>query len=100
MSHLMKNVRFLHLLGKTDLTKPSTIMGTVAYMSPEQAKGEEVDHRTDIWSLGAMLYEALTGERPFKVTHDRAVLYAILKEDPIPVTEIRKNIPKELILQK
>jgi serine/threonine protein kinase/Tfp pilus assembly protein PilF len=77
-----------------DLTKPSTIMGTVAYMSPEQARGEEVDHRTDIWSLGAMLYEALTGERPFKVTHDQAVLYAILNEDPVPITKIRKNIPK------
>ncbi len=79
-----------------DLTKTATIMGTVAYMSPEQAKGEEVDHRTDIWSLGAMIYEMLTGERPFKVTHDQAVLYAILNEDPVPITKIRKDIPQEL----
>jgi serine/threonine-protein kinase len=79
-----------------DLTKTATIMGTVAYMSPEQAKGEKVDHRTDIWSLGAMLYEMLTGERPFKVTHDQAVLYAILNEDPVPITKIRKDIPQEL----
>ena len=79
-----------------DLTKTATIMGTVAYMSPEQAKGGKVDHRTDIWSLGAMLYELLTGERPFKVTHDQAVLYAILNEDPVPITQIRKEIPQDL----
>jgi serine/threonine protein kinase/Tfp pilus assembly protein PilF len=79
-----------------DLTKTATIMGTAAYMSPEQAKGEEVDHRTDIWSLGAMLYEMLAGERPFKITHDQAVLYAILNEDPVPITKIRKDIPQEL----
>ncbi len=79
-----------------DLTKTATIMGTVAYMSPEQAKGEKVDHRTDIWSLGAMLYEMLSGERPFKVTHDQAVLYAILNGNPIPITTIRKEIPQEL----
>ena len=85
-----------------DLTKTATILGTVAYMSPEQARGEQVDHRTDIWSFGAMLYEMLTGERPFKTTHDQAVLYSILNEDPIPVTKIRKDIPKELerIVQK
>jgi serine/threonine protein kinase len=79
-----------------DLTKTATIMGTVAYMSPEQAKGEQVDHRTDIWSLGAMLYEMLTGERPFKIMHDQAVLHAILNEDPMPITKIRKEIPQEL----
>ena len=79
-----------------DLTKTATIMGTVAYMSPEQAKGGKVDHRTDIWSLGAMLYEILTGERPFKVTHDQAVLYAILNEDPVPITKLRRDIPQEL----
>ena len=71
-------------------------MGTAAYMSPDQVKGGKVDHRTDIWSLGAMLYEMLTGERPFKVTHDQAVLYAILNEDPVPITKIRKDIPQEL----
>jgi serine/threonine protein kinase/Tfp pilus assembly protein PilF len=79
-----------------DLTKTATIMGTVAYMSPEQAKGGKVDHRTDIWSLGAMLYEMLSGERPFKITHDQAVLHAILNEDPVPITKIRKDIPPEL----
>ncbi len=79
-----------------DLTKTATIMGTVAYMSPEQAKGGKVDYRTDIWSLGAMLYEMFTGERPFKVTHDQAVLHAILNEDPVPITKIRKDIPQEL----
>jgi serine/threonine protein kinase/Tfp pilus assembly protein PilF len=79
-----------------DLTKTATVMGTVAYMSPEQARGGKVDHRTDIWSLGTLLYEVLTRVRPFKVTHDQAVLHAILNEDPIPITEIRKNIPKEL----
>ncbi len=85
-----------------DLTKTATIMGTVAYMSPEQARGEQVDHRTDIWSFGAMLYEMLTGERPFKTTHDQAVLYSILNEEPIPVTKIKKDIPQELgrIVQK
>jgi len=79
-----------------DLTKTATIMGTVAYMSPEQARGGKVDHRTDIWSLGTLLYEVLTGERPFKISHNQAVLYAILNEDPIPITKIRKNIPREL----
>jgi len=79
-----------------DLTKTSTIMGTVAYMSPEQAKGKEVDHRTDIWSLGAMLYETLTREKPFKRTHDQATLYAVLNESPEPIEKFRKGIPPEL----
>ncbi len=76
-----------------DLTKTSTIMGTAAYMSPEQAKGEEVDQRTDIWSLGAMFFEMLTGERPFKRRQEHALLYEILEKDPSPVTSLRKDLP-------
>jgi TolB-like protein/Tfp pilus assembly protein PilF len=79
-----------------DLTKTATIMGTAAYMSPEQAKGQEVDQRTDIWSLGAMMYEMLSGQRPFKSDHDQAVFYSILHEDPEPITKIRKDFPVEL----
>ncbi|NOR14082.1 MAG: protein kinase [Candidatus Aminicenantes bacterium] len=76
-----------------DLTKTSTIMGTVAYMSPEQAQGDEVDHRTDIWSLGAMFFEMLAGERPFKKSHEQAAIYAILNEEPAPISQLRKDVP-------
>jgi serine/threonine protein kinase/tetratricopeptide (TPR) repeat protein len=79
-----------------DLTKTATVMGTVAYMSPEQASGEKVDLRTDIWSLGCVLYEMLTGERPFKSTHDQATLYSILKEKSVPMSNIRMDIPQKL----
>ncbi len=76
-----------------DLTKTATIMGTVAYMSPEQASGEKTDHRTDIWSLGCVLYEMLAGERPFKSTHDQAAIYSILNEEPEPIAGLRKDLP-------
>ena len=84
------------LRGQAKLTKEGTTLGTVAYMSPEQAKGEEVDHRTDIWSLGIMLYEMITGQRPFKGEYDQAVVYSILNEEPEPITGLRTGVPLEL----
>ncbi|MBW2644801.1 MAG: protein kinase [Deltaproteobacteria bacterium] len=78
---------------KTLLTKEGTTMGTVAYMSPEQTRGEEVDQRTDIWSFGVVLHEMLTGELPFKGEHEQAVVYSILNKKPKPITELRSEIP-------
>ncbi|MDZ4699044.1 MAG: protein kinase [Rhodothermales bacterium] len=67
-----------------DLTRTGMTMGTVAYMCPEQARGGVVDARSDIWSAGVVLYELLTGERPFRGDYDQAVIYSILNEDPAP----------------
>jgi len=82
--------------GSTRLTGTAVILGTVSYMSPEQAIGENVTHQTDIWSFGIMLYEMLTGQLPFKGDQDQLVLYSILNEDPYPVTGLRSGIPLEL----
>ena len=79
-----------------DITKQATIMGTIAYMSPEQAKGEEIDHRTDIWSLGAMLYEMLSGERPFQKAQEQALIYSILNDSPTPLSLLRSDIPAHI----
>jgi eukaryotic-like serine/threonine-protein kinase len=84
------------LKGLTRLTKSGTTLGTVAYMSPEQALGKEVDQRSDIWSLGVILYEMLTGKLPFPGEYDQAILYAVINEQPEPVTGLRSGIPLEL----
>jgi serine/threonine protein kinase len=84
------------LRGQTKLTKTGTTVGTVSYMSPEQARGEEIDHRSDIFSLGVVLYELLTGELPFKGDHEAAVLYGIMRSDPKPLAECRDDLPDGL----
>ena len=84
------------LSGRTQLTKEGTTLGTVAYMSPEQAQGANVDHRTDIWSFGVMLYEMVTGQLPFGGDYDQAVVYSIMSEDPEPMTALRTGVPMEL----
>ena len=68
--------------GANDLTKLGSTIGTAAYMSPEQARGENVDHRGDIWALGVILYEMITGKAPFKGEYEQAIIYSILNEDP------------------
>ena len=84
------------LRGQKKLTREGTTVGTVAYMSPEQARGEEVDHRTDIWSLGTVLYEMITAHIPFEGEYEQAVVYSILNEDPKPMTGLRTGISIEL----
>ena len=84
------------LAGVTKLTRADTTIGTIAYMSPEQTQGIAVDHRSDIWSLGAVLYEMITAQQAFKGHYDQAVMYSILNEEPEPVTTLRSGVPMEL----
>lgn len=82
--------------GDTRLTSAGTTMGTASYMSPEQAQGADVDHRSDIWSLGVIIYQMISGQLPFKGDHQLGVLYAIVNKKPQPLTALRTGVPAEL----
>jgi serine/threonine protein kinase len=84
------------LRGGSSLTKSQTTVGTVAYMSPEQARGEDLDQRTDIWSLGVVLYELLSGKLPFQGDHDQTLIYSILQKEPESLVKIRPSVAPEL----
>ncbi|MEQ9103300.1 MAG: protein kinase [Rhodothermales bacterium] len=80
----------------TQLTRMGSTLGTVAYMSPEQARGDEVDGRTDLYSLGTVIYEMVAGRLPFGGEYEQAVVYGILNEMPEPLTAVRTGVPMEL----
>ena len=84
------------LSGRSRLTKPGTVLGTQAYMAPEQLLGEETDYRSDIWALGVVLYEMLAQRLPFEADYEQAVAYAILNEEPEVLTAQRSDLPLEI----
>jgi serine/threonine protein kinase len=83
-------------LASQEITFHKRLQGTPAYMSPEQIHGEKVDHRTDIWSLGVMMYEMVTGKLPFQGDYRQILVYAITNEEPEPVAKLRPETPPEL----
>jgi serine/threonine protein kinase/Tfp pilus assembly protein PilF len=84
------------LKGLRDHTEPGLTAGTLAYMSPEQARGEHIDQRSDIFAFGAVFYEMICGSPPFTGEYEAAVLYSLLNEQPITPSQLRPGIPKDL----
>jgi serine/threonine-protein kinase len=84
------------LRGHSRLTKGDSTVGTIAYMSPEQGRGEDVDHRTDIWSLGVVLYQMLSGKQPFRGEYEQAVIYSILNTNPDPLAGLPSQVSQDV----
>jgi serine/threonine protein kinase/Flp pilus assembly protein TadD len=84
------------LAGGAILTKTGSTVGTASYASPEQTRGEEVDRRSDIFSLGVVLYEMITGHQPFRGEHEAAITYSLMNETPEPLARYKADIPNEL----
>jgi dienelactone hydrolase len=84
------------VLGNTGETGAGVALGTVAYMSPEQVNAEPVDERTDVWSLGATLYEMLTGRPPFEADHPLALMKAVASKEPVPVRTAKPDLPDDI----
>jgi hypothetical protein len=83
-------------VASSDITKTGSVLGTPNYMSPEQVRGDKVDHRSDLFSVGALGYELLTGRKPFSTPTLHATLLKILEEDPEPVDQLEPSLPAEL----
>ncbi|MCM2317113.1 MAG: serine/threonine protein kinase, partial [Thermoanaerobaculia bacterium] len=84
------------LAGATHITQSKTTLGTLAYMAPEQIRGEAVGPQVDLWALGVVLFELLTGQRPFRGEYAQAVAYSILNEQPASLKELKPDAPPEL----
>ncbi len=84
------------LKGASRLTQAGSTVGTAAYMSPEQAQGEDVDHRSDIFSFGVVLYELLTTHLPFRGEHQAALLYSLINENPQPIARFNDKVSEDL----